>query len=217
MNDISIKGYSIYLSQGRIQKRKHPSRLQHTANTQPTPPASPVMKLLPVLFGLVTSVAAIDTRLYLDNVWCNGRWIGCKNLNPNVCCGLSKPGKSASFEAIPTNWALELRVYYSTNCNENPNDKFYFPTTVPGQPNRCYFNWSREGLQSMGYGFRRGRKREVVSVPGKECQKPDAYGLEDGTEFDLRGMDEEMIEALLKFDNATSVADLPEQFKEYQV
>lgn len=45
------------------------------------------------------------------------------------------------------------------------------------------------GYSGIGYNFV-GRKR-AESEDNSECERPDALGLPDGTEYDLTGLDEE--------------------------
>jgi hypothetical protein len=61
------------------------------------------------------------------------------------------------------------------------------------------------------------RKRGENNVVQKECQKPNAMGFADGTQYDLTAMDATLISELMGYNEAKGAADLPTLFQEYQM
>lgn len=78
---------------------------------------------------------------------------------------------------------------------------------VPAPPN----------YQSVGYGFITRKRWAATYAAGMGCGDPNAYGLEDGTTFNLKGLDEGLVADLVGYEVVVSVADVPEAFKEYQM
>jgi hypothetical protein len=67
---------------------------------------------------------------------------------------------------------------------------------------------------SVGYGFL-GRKAKRDE--GAECEEPNAFGLGDGTVFNLTAMDEGLVKELVGLTEAKGVEDVLEMFKESQI
>ncbi|EHA55880.1 hypothetical protein MGG_08373 [Pyricularia oryzae 70-15] len=150
-----------------------------------------------VTFAAAT-VSAIDVRGYVgDN--CGGAWVGCANLNPNVCCtpfGGSRA--SVGFAAIPTNWRIRGQAFTGGGCNSyggqgdsNGRDFFCLPYTTRGD---------RTG---GSYSFV-NRKRAIdetcpAEQPLGRCEatvKPDTIGLADGTEYNITSLSEDQVNEL---------------------
>jgi hypothetical protein len=69
--------------------------------------------------------------------------------------------------------------------------------------------------QSVGYGFINGKKARDGA--GKQCQKPNALGLSDGTQYNLTAMDEGQVNELVGLADVERAEDVPEKFKKYQM
>lgn len=112
---------------------------------------------------------------------------------------------------IPKEWHIQARFYFNGDCNpaqETDIDASWRPTFV------CQ---GQAGIQSIGYGFlgKRSISDGKAQEYANECQEPNAFGLGDGTAYDISAMDQGMVDALMSFDNATVKADLPEAFNDF--
>jgi hypothetical protein len=58
------------------------------------------MNRLSILLSLAAAVTALDAVIHTNSEFCEGRWIGCLNLNPNVCNKPPVDSKSESFRLI---------------------------------------------------------------------------------------------------------------------
>lgn len=60
-----------------------------------------------------------------------------------------------------------------------------------------------------------GRKREEWGVAPTGCEKPNAIGFEDGTQYNLTAMADTLIDELMDYKEAKGSADLPQVFQEF--
>jgi hypothetical protein len=130
-------------------------------------------------------------------------------LTEQTCCSTSERGQSASFRAIP-DWYVETRSYREPGCDE----RWRSYANWNGKRDGSYFCNSLGNYHSVGYGIL-GRKREEGGVAPSECEKPNAMGLEDGTQYNLTAMDDTLVGELLGYKEAKGAADIPELFQEF--
>ncbi|KAK4223605.1 hypothetical protein QBC38DRAFT_459186 [Podospora fimiseda] len=171
------------------------------------------MKFFAVLTSLVASASAIDVYLHTDND-CGSSWFRCNSINPNICCGVTPTFTnygSVAARGIPTFWNVQLRGYRNGVCNSLQTiDPNWGSSFICSRANG-YFTYT-----GVGYNFY-GRKR-AESEPAEECQRPNALGLPDGTEYDLTGLSDDELNALAtSATNATTIADLPHSLQARQI
>ncbi|KAI6372556.1 hypothetical protein MCOR25_003715 [Pyricularia grisea] len=156
------------------------------------------MQFSAILLTLAATASAIDVRGFVgDN--CSGAWVGCANLNPNVCCtpfGGSRA--SVGFAAIPRDWRIRGQAYTEGGCNagggtgdSNGNDFFCIPYITRGD-------------RTGGSYWFLNRKRAIDNTcpaeqPQGKCTatvKPDTLGLADGTEYNITSLSDDQVSEL---------------------
>ena len=148
------------------------------------------MKSLHLLPALVAAVAAVDVRIW-PQTGCSGSYhVICTNLNPNICCAATPNDNwdwhSAAFYGINPNWNINYRAHGGGNCN-----RLVLSQTV----NFGTFWCLGEGndvitVSGAGYSFV-GKKRTVGDESQTEaCQRVDILVLEDGSKYNLTGLDD---------------------------
>lgn len=126
-----------------------------------------------------------------------------------TCCRFAKFGLSLAIDHIPGDWRVELRAYGKQGCDESDRQNFYYRGSQTSKGCAAFGAWS------AGYGLNTFNKR-FQTGDGSECQAADFMGFEDGTLYNITAMGQDLTQTLLSYDNATSSADVPEQFKEFE-
>ncbi|KAK1961025.1 hypothetical protein LY78DRAFT_706793 [Colletotrichum sublineola] len=163
-----------------------------------------------LLLTLAATASAIDIRAY-TGTGCNGGWVGCANINPNVCCVYSNSASSGRL-SISVN-AASTGGGCSFVANEQDSN---------GNTDIC-MTFSSRGDRTGGTYWFVGRKRaDDESCPaeqpdGGKCEfgvKPDTLGLADGTEYSIAGLTDEKVQELEKIANTGAGADaVPAEFQ----
>lgn len=52
---------------------------------------------------------------------------------------------------------------------------------------------------------------------GAECVKPNAFGLGDGTRYNLTAMNEDQVNQLFEYKHVASAEEIPELFKQFEM
>ncbi|KAM7200865.1 hypothetical protein V8F20_005107 [Naviculisporaceae sp. PSN 640] len=164
----------------------------------------------PVLFGLVASVSAIDAYYHVGEN-CDGPSVVCSNLNPGVCCTDGRTrADSIGYRGIPTNWVIAAKSYGGSACDSSPaarevsqNTNFLCLRTRFG---------NTVGATRYDFGAN-SKRRDDFSVSDNAClpgggdaeteactssQKPDQLVLEDGTKFDIAGLEDNVVDQMIK-------------------
>jgi hypothetical protein len=157
------------------------------------------MKLFHIIsiLSVVHAVSTVDLYFWPPRSDCTSgsgtTWV-CTNMNPTDCCTHSPNSngkvRSISFLGIPTDWRLNLGVYYEADCKN-------LQAAVQIQRGTFYCFSAPYGesvLKSGSYDFP-ARKRALESTSltagaAKECRRPDIMRLADGTEFSLAALND---------------------------
>ncbi|KAF1827980.1 hypothetical protein BDW02DRAFT_622723 [Decorospora gaudefroyi] len=170
------------------------------------------MQYFTILLGLAASVSAIDIRMR-DRGNCNGAFLACRNINPNVCCGSGRQYASVGIVAIPASWSIEGRTYQGGGCT----------TLTSSSPSAARTNFCMPFVSTgASYRFLNGRRRTIDVGSTEECTssvKPDSLVLGDEvTTFAIADMEDALIDELMDHAaNGLQAADIPEKFKSFQV
>lgn len=148
-------------------------------------PPSITMQLTQILLvGLATSASAIDVFF-----GCSGTNPGCRNLNPNNCCNGARRDFTSEigFYGIPSNWRIQARGHYNGNCAELRNTQNSNGATFICLRSNPFYS-------GAGYGFL-NKKRDITeeSAPADKCVEPNTLRYEDGTLYDIAGLDAEVV------------------------
>jgi hypothetical protein len=144
-----------------------------------------MMRLIPALLAFITGVSAIDLWLNVNSKECKGTGsLVCKNLNPNVCCGVTSAGfDSLHFKEIPKEWNIEMRrhaVYGPGDGCGSVKDK---------QSSTGFTSWCFSGISGAGsYSFL--AKRSEESSECTEIARPSYFVFEDEVGYDLTNIDD---------------------------
>ncbi|GKU14530.1 unnamed protein product [Fusarium langsethiae] len=119
-----------------------------------------------LLLTLAATVSAIDVRAYSDT-GCNGAWVGCAGLNPNVCCVFSNSASSGrlsiSVNAIPSSWRIRGEANTGGGCTYLANQQ-----DSNGNTDIC-MTYSSRGDRTGGSYWFVGRKRaDNESCPAEQ-------------------------------------------------
>jgi hypothetical protein len=149
------------------------------------------MQYLTIL-ALTAAVSAIDIRGHSES-HCGGNSVTWYNANADTCYATGGIQYAFSFAAIPTNWAIQTRIYLEGNCNKESwtarsNGRDY--VCMGAEVN----NWLYTGA---GYGFNGKKRSEGVSSDGRDCVKPDLLTMVDGQTYALEGIDETELKTMV--------------------
>ncbi|CCF32666.1 hypothetical protein CH063_05006 [Colletotrichum higginsianum] len=173
-----------------------------------------------LFLGLAATASAIDVRGHYGGT-CDGAYVGCANINPNVCCvisGSASSGRtSVSVAAIPGDWRIRTQAYTGGGCSSLAGQ-----LDSNGNTFVC-LSYSSRGDRTGGQYWFVGRKRaDDNSCPaeqpgGGKCEavaKPDTLGLADGTEYNITGLSDEKLQELEKIATTGAGADaVPAEFQ----
>lgn len=162
----------------------------------------------PVLLGLVASVSAIDAYYHVGTN-CDGPAVVCSNLNPGVCCTDGRTrANTIGYRGIPTDWVIAAKAYGGSDCSGSPQGR-----EVSQNTNficlRARFGGT---LGATRYDFGANSKRRDDFRPSDNAclpdgpdanseactssQKPDQLILENGTKFDIGGLEDDVVDQL---------------------
>ncbi|KAF1827975.1 uncharacterized protein K489DRAFT_331166 [Dissoconium aciculare CBS 342.82] len=143
--------------------------------------------------GIIASVNAIDINLYGPFV-CEGTYATCRNHAQDKCCGHPRlQYNSVKFDYLPAEWDLQLRGYQGGSCSRRTKT-----LRSKGFSWRCFYEGPFTGA---GYGFNNKKRGEIGGSAQEdigECQVPDVLVLQDGTEYSLKGVDENTISSIFE-------------------
>ncbi|KAH7186201.1 uncharacterized protein B0J16DRAFT_288163 [Fusarium flagelliforme] len=172
-----------------------------------------------LLLALATTASAVDMRAWIGSS-CEGAFVACVGLNPNVCCVFSNSANSGrasiSVNAIPSNWNIHTQANTGGGCTYMANEQ-----DNNGRTDLCMAYNSRGDRTGGSYWFN-GRKRAAdKSCPAEQAEgkceatvEPNALGLTDGTMYDIAGLSAEKVQELEKIAIAGASADaVPAEFK----
>ncbi|KAK1999417.1 hypothetical protein LX36DRAFT_655553 [Colletotrichum falcatum] len=173
-----------------------------------------------LLVTLAATASAIDIRAYTGS-GCDGGWVGCAGINPNVCCVFSNSASSGrssiSINAIPTNWRIRGEANTGGGCTYLANQQ-----DSNGNTDICMTYSSRGDRTGGSYWFLSRKRAEDESCPaeqpsGGKCEagvKPNTLGLADGTQYNIEGLADEKVQELEKIANTGAGADaVPAEFQ----
>jgi hypothetical protein len=151
------------------------------------------MRYLNVL-ALTAAVSAIDIRGHSES-HCGGNIVTWSNAKPDTCYGYTGGISFAfSFVTIPTNWAIQTRVYEGGQCSRES-----WTARSNGRDNVCMGAPVNNVLYSGGgYGFNGKKRSEGVDSDAKDCVKPDLLTMVDGQTYALQGIDDAELETMVK-------------------
>lgn len=181
------------------------------------PKPQPLLALAALSLFFPSAAKAVDLRLYLTTPNCTGAYISCLAHEPESCCGTGPIPSGAEemdivsvmWTSIPTEWSLIFSSYTGGECG-----KWLDSDVSAGRESVCgaggaYTGISYEFLSLLDDGDdqkRKGRgagrigeqqrregsdrRGEGGEVAGK-CKRADLLVLEDGTERDLSGLDDD--------------------------
>ncbi|KAH7020846.1 uncharacterized protein B0I36DRAFT_353587 [Microdochium trichocladiopsis] len=138
-----------------------------------------------ILLGLTASASALHLQMHIPS-GCGGDYAICRNLPSNTCCRGSSGNIFRSLAFVDINrYGTELRGYEGGFCTTRVQTE-----RSNGRTRVCLQAGSFSG---GGFGWL-SRKRsdggaDEQGASQEDCQVPDAFVLEDGTEFDLTGLD----------------------------
>lgn len=180
----------------------------------PKPQPSLILAVTSLLLPATTK--AVDLRLYLTTPNCTGAYISCLAHEPEACCGtgpIPSGGEemdivSVMWTSIPAEWSLIFSSYTGGECG-----KWLDSDVSAGRESVCgaggaYTGISYEFLSLLddgddavgrikngeGIEARSGRRdgnKPGGSRGGQKCKRADLLVLEDGTERDLSGLDDD--------------------------
>ena len=158
-----------------------------------TPAPHTNMRYLNVL-ALTAAVSAIDIRGHSES-HCGGNIVTWTNAQPDRCYGYTNGISYAfSFVAIPTNWAIQTRVYEGGQCSREA-----WTARSLGRDNICMGAEVNNRLYTgAGYGFNGKKRSEGVASDGKDCVKPDLLTMVDGQTYALQGIDDAELDTMVK-------------------
>ncbi|GKT44497.1 uncharacterized protein ColSpa_04678 [Colletotrichum spaethianum] len=153
-----------------------------------------------LLLTLAATASAIDVRAYTSS-GCDGGWVGCANINPN----------------IPSSWRIRGEANTGGGCSFLANQQ-----DSNGNTDIC-MSYSSRGDRTGGSYWFVGRKRaDDESCPAEQpgsgkCEasvKPDTLGLADGTKYSIIGLTDEKVQELENIANTGASADaVPAEFQ----
>ncbi|KAK1976143.1 hypothetical protein LZ30DRAFT_667343 [Colletotrichum cereale] len=173
-----------------------------------------------LLLTLAATASAVDVRAYTSS-GCNGGWVGCAGINPNVCCVFSNSASSGrlsvSVNAIPSSWRIRGEANTGGGCSFLANQQ-----DSNGNTDIC-MTYSSNGDRTGGSYWFVGRKRAndelcpAEQPGGGKCEasvKPNTLGLADGTEYSIAGLTDVKVQELEKIANTGAGADtVPAEFQ----
>ncbi|KAK1976917.1 hypothetical protein LZ30DRAFT_636003 [Colletotrichum cereale] len=178
------------------------------------------MYFFSLLLCLAATASAIDIRAHSgDN--CAGGWVGCTNINPNVCCVFSSSASSGrasvAVVAIPSNWRIRTEAYTGGGC------AFFGGQRDSGGSTSVCLPYTTRGDRTGGkYSFINRKRADDKSCPAEQpgagnCEavvKADTLGLSDGTEYNIAGLSDEKVQELEEIANSGAGADaVPADFQ----
>ena len=138
-----------------------------------------------LVLTLAAAAAAIDIRMRPDFqgcAWSGGGWVGCGNLNPNVCCRPPAGMQTLWIAAIPNGWNIQAQAWFDSGCSNRS------PVLQGGWkvgPDLCEHTGGND-MRGSSYAFQ-GRKRGADASSG--CQDVDTFVLADGTtQYNVTGL-----------------------------
>lgn len=133
-----------------------------------------------VILGFAVTVAAIDIRSHYS-ASCSGKLRTLRRHQPETCWGVAT-AQSLAFVAIPFNRRIECRGYSGGNCANRRATIF-----SNGRTSVC--------VESGNFLLTGGVADDAASQQHKctSRQKPDAPVLEDGSEYDVSGLEEDSV------------------------
>ncbi|KAJ0162424.1 putative secreted protein [Colletotrichum tanaceti] len=169
-----------------------------------------------ITLGLAATASAIDVRAH-DGDNCSGGYIGCANINPNVCCTFTGAHASIAVAAIPSNWRIRTQAFTGGGCSFFGGERDSNGATYVCLP------YTTRGDRTGGKYFFIGRKRaDDTSCPAEQpgvgkCEavvQADTLGLADGTEYSIAGLSEDKVQELEAIASSGAGADaVPAEFQ----
>ena len=146
------------------------------------------MQITTVLLSLVATAAAVDIRAYTGE-GCRGGYAAWVNTQPGKCYGQAgNIYRSIGFAAIPIGWNLNTMAYDGSFCSREIGR-----IASQGRTDTCHSGPPYSGAKYVFIG----KKRQVaaaaapIDADSTECNGPEALVFEDGTQFDIQGLDNE--------------------------
>ncbi|EYB29736.1 hypothetical protein FG05_30214 [Fusarium graminearum] len=177
------------------------------------------MHISGLLLAFAATASAVDLRAWTGSS-CDGAFLACVGLNPNVCCVFSNSAGSGrlsvSVNAIPNAWRIRTQANTGGGCTYMANEQ-----ESNGRTDLCMAYNSRGDRTGAKYWFL-GRKRAAAkSCPAEQadgkCEataEPNALGLVDGTMYNIAGLSEEKVQELEKIAVTGAGADaVPAEFE----
>lgn len=148
------------------------------------------MLFTPLTFTLlVTAASAIDIRFHYEKP-CSGKYVGGWNVKPNVCLVLDKDfkpdAKSVIVDHIPDELhdMVTVTMYTDDDCSDEVG-KFETSTASVMCQRGSGVRAAKYQIKGSSTRIKRG------GFVGKEVQRVDRVGFEDGSAFNVTGQDGE--------------------------
>ncbi|CAG7558781.1 unnamed protein product [Fusarium equiseti] len=172
-----------------------------------------------LLLALATTASAVDLRAWTGSS-CDGAFLACVGLNPDVCCVFSESAGSGrlsvSVNAIPSSWRIRTQANTGGGCRYMANEQ-----ESEGRTDLCMAYNSRGERTGAKYWFLGRKRSEDRSCPAEQADgkctataEPNVLGLVDGTMYDIAGLSEEKVQELEEIAITGAGADaVPAEFK----
>lgn len=110
---------------------------------------------------------------------------------------------------MPLDWNLELRADDGGTCS-----RIRTAIITYGNSYQCLSS----GPYTGGKYVFHSKKRYAEEDPSQECRKPDVLLLGDGQKYNIKDLEDGLIEELAGYAiNGTATADIPEAFKKFEI
>ncbi|KAJ4986537.1 hypothetical protein SVAN01_07973 [Stagonosporopsis vannaccii] len=176
------------------------------------------MRYSSISLVLAATVSAIDIRLF-DHKDCGGSWIGCTNINPNVCCHTGRERHlSVSWEPVPRDWSIMTQVYWVNGCDGDSKDvrrygltRYCMTEQITVTGGRYYF-YTPNSPGPFARDLSTGEEQACIS------QKPDVLALGDGQRYNISQLEDSMLEPLVELAfNGSGVESIPAIYDDLKI